>query len=234
MDDNDDPDDSDDPDEDDDDNNADDTVSKADVPKSDPWYSHGTCTAGKALGTQFGASKKATLIVVRIHPVDNLEVEAALELILKDIDNHPERRKRSVVSMSLSMGTEWGDEDINAFKDLAHRLIDKDIPFVCIAGNIEEDPPQPEIDEYPQLLQGADLPIIVVASVDSTGSLSEFSKTGPQVTIHAVGQDVKCLGKEDDDMLVKNGTSYGKCSMSTCPPSPPTNIMLLSCTDSRR
>lgn len=209
---------------DDDDNNA----------KDDPWYSHGTCTAGKALGAEYGVCKKATLVVVRLHDIDQNEVEEALELILQDIDNHPERRKRSVVSMSLSMGTEWSDEDINAFKDLAHRLIDKDIPFVCIAGNIEEGPPQPEIDEYPQLLQGADLPVIVVASVDSTGSLSEFSKTGPQVTIHAVGQDVKCLGKEDDDILVKNGTSYGKRSVSTCPPSPPTNIMLLSCTDGRR
>ncbi|KAM0290842.1 hypothetical protein ACHAO9_004769 [Fusarium lateritium] len=176
--------------------------------KDDPWYSHGTCTAGKALGTEFGASKKATLVVARLHVVDQLEVEEALKLILEDLNNHPERRKRSVVSMSLSMGIKWSDEDIKDFEGLARRLIEMDVPFVCIAGNIEDESPEPEIDEYPQLLQSADLPIVVVASVDSTGSLSEFSKTGPQVTIHAVGEEVNCLGKEDADVLVKDGTSY--------------------------
>lgn len=61
---------------------------------------------------------------------------------------------------------------------------------MCVAGNIEDDSPRPEIDECPQLLQGDDLLIIVVASVDPTGSLSEFPKTGLEVTIHAGGQDL--------------------------------------------
>ncbi|KIL87106.1 hypothetical protein FAVG1_09660 [Fusarium avenaceum] len=80
-----------------------------------------------------------------------------------------------------------GRED---FKDLAHWLIEKGVRFVCIAGNIEDDSPQPAIDECPQLLQGDELPIIMVASVDPTGSLSEFPKTGPEVTIHAGDQDL--------------------------------------------
>jgi hypothetical protein len=228
----DDPDDSDDPN--DDGNDDADDNDNDDDDKDDPFYSHGTCTAGKALGTEFGASKKATLIVVRLHRVDNRELEAALALILQDLNNHPERRKRSVVTMSLTLTSDWDEDEKLRFTNLAQQLLEKDVPFVCNAGNIEEEFPSREIDEYPQLLGGPELPLIVVASVDSTGNLSEFSKTGPQVTIHAVGKDIECLGKEDADILLRDGTSFGKCSISTCLPSAPTNIMLLSCTTGRR
>ncbi|KAF5983045.1 hypothetical protein FBULB1_3981 [Fusarium bulbicola] len=90
-------------------------------------HPHGTCGAGKALGTQFGVSKKATLIVVRMHEVTSEEFEAALELIRTDLKDHPERRKKSVVTMSLTLGRDWDEDDnLKDFTKLFQYLFDID------------------------------------------------------------------------------------------------------------
>ena len=101
--------------------------------------SHGTCNAGKALGTQFGASKKATLVVVRLHAITHLEVQAAFELIMKDIDDHPERRKKSVISMALAFKPVWDQKTVDGFRQLLTDLFAKDIPLISIAGNDDGD-----------------------------------------------------------------------------------------------
>ncbi|KAI8722565.1 Peptidase-S8 domain-containing protein [Fusarium sp. LHS14.1] len=159
--------------------------------------SHGTCSAGKALGTQFGASKKAMLVVVKIHGIDADEFTEALGLIIDDLDEHPERRKKSVVSMSINIGQDWDADLRDEVRDLLNQLFDRDVPFVCIAGNIDEvDNDSEEVNEYPALLEGPDIPLIVVGSVNSEGALSDFSQRGPHVTIHAVGEHVLRLPKK--------------------------------------
>ncbi|VZH97917.1 unnamed protein product [Fusarium fujikuroi] len=173
-------------------------------------HSHGTCGAGKALGTRFGVSKKATLIVVRMHEVTSEEFQAALELILADLEDHPERQKNSVVTMSLTLGQDWEEDDnLPDFTELFQKLFAMDVPLVCISGNIEEGFEEPEVDEYPPLMEGPDLPLIVVGSVDSTGNRSEFSKGGPHVTLHAVGDPIECLPRDSKDPVERAGTSYG-------------------------
>ncbi|QGI63879.1 hypothetical protein CEK27_007850 [Fusarium fujikuroi] len=172
-------------------------------------HSHGTCGAGKALGTRFGVSKKATLIVVRMHEVTSEEFQAALELILADLEDHPERQKNSVVTMSLTLGQDWEEDDnLPGFTELFQKLFAMDVPLVCISGNIEEGFEEPEVDEYPPLMEGPDLPLIVVGSVDSTGNRSEFSKGGPHVTLHAVGDPIECLPRDSKDPVERAGTSY--------------------------
>ncbi|CVK85493.1 uncharacterized protein FPRN_06630 [Fusarium proliferatum] len=157
-------------------------------------HSHGTCGAGKALGTRFGVSKKATLIVVRMHEVTSEEFQAALELILADLEDHPEH---------------WEEDDnLPDFTELFQKLFAMDVPLVCISGNIEEGFEEPEVDEYPSLMEGPDLPLIVVGSVDSTGNRSEFSKGGPHVTLHAVGDPIECLPRDSKDPVERAGTSY--------------------------
>jgi hypothetical protein len=58
-------------------------------------------------------------------------------------------------------------------------------------------------------MEGPDLPLIVVGSVDSTGNRSEFSKGGPHVTLHAVGDPIECLPRDSKDPVERAGTSYG-------------------------
>lgn len=173
-------------------------------------HSHGTCGAGKALGTRFGVSKKATLIVVRMHEVTSEETQVALELILADLEDHPERQKKSVVTMCLTLGQDWGEDDnLPDFTKLFEKLFAMGVPLVCISGNIEEGFEEPEVDEHPPLMERPDLPLIVVGSVDFTGHRSEFSKGGPHVTLHAVGDPIECLPRDSKDPVERAGTSYG-------------------------
>ena len=146
------------------------------------------------------------------------ELEEALELILADIGDHPERRKKSVVSTTLTFPEDWDDGEIAHFRNLLENLFAQDIPFICIAGNDDdyydddddgddnEDDDvgdlalsdSGDVDEYPGLMEGPDLPLIVVGSVNSTGHRSTWSKGGPHVTLHAVGQDILCLQCSND------------------------------------
>ncbi|RSL79299.1 hypothetical protein CEP52_017540 [Fusarium oligoseptatum] len=191
----------------------------------EPWVdddeempSHGTCTAGKALGTQFGVSKQATLVVVRLHIIDHKEFQEALELILKDIGDHPERHKRSVVSTAISFVTdEWDDDDVIDFRNVFEKLFAEDIPFVCNSGNDDDESNDEselsdgaDVDEYPGLMEGPDLPLIVVGSVNSQGQRSWFSKGGPHVTIHALGEDVLCMPKGGNVPKEDAGTSFAQ------------------------
>ncbi len=54
---------------------------------------HGTCTADKALGAQYGAAKKATLTTVVMARAMLAEILSAFSQIATDLRDHPERRK---------------------------------------------------------------------------------------------------------------------------------------------
>ncbi|KAJ4188666.1 hypothetical protein NW767_011774 [Fusarium falciforme] len=171
--------------------------------------SHGTCSAGKALGTEFGASRKAMLVVVRLYLIDTDEFKEALDLIIHDLDEHPERRKKSVVTMSLSIGQDWDEETGDDVRELLNQLFDRDVPFVCISGNIDPvENDSEEVNEYSALLEGPDFPLIIVGSVNSEGALSDFSQRGPHVTLHAVGEDILCLPKDSQIPMRTDDTSY--------------------------
>ncbi|KAB5549458.1 hypothetical protein GE09DRAFT_1223283 [Coniochaeta sp. 2T2.1] len=63
---------------------------------------HGTCTADKAVGQQYGVAKKATLVVVTIADLSVQEFAAGFQEIAKDLvshGSHPQRRKFSVVTL---------------------------------------------------------------------------------------------------------------------------------------
>ncbi|KAG4255894.1 hypothetical protein FPRO04_11513 [Fusarium proliferatum] len=103
-------------------------------------HSHGTCGAGKALGTRFGVSKKATLIVVRMHEVTSEEFQAALELILADLEDHPElgdpieclpRDSKDPVERA---GTSYAAPQVAG--EIANLLSYEKVPFDTSDGNL--------------------------------------------------------------------------------------------------
>lgn len=165
--------------------------------------------AGKALGAQYGASKKATLVVVRLHALNSEEFLEALEAIIEDLDRNPQRRKNSVINMSLHFGIDWDDDDIQRATVRFNALFVRDVPFVICSGNIFEDDDGPEVDTYPALLEGPDMPLIVVGSVNHKGEMSEITQAGPHVNIYAVGEDIVCMPKEGDETMEEDGTSFG-------------------------
>jgi hypothetical protein len=150
------------------------------------------------------------LVVVRLYLIHTDEFREALDLIIHDLDEHPERRKKSVVTMSLSIGQDWEDGLIDQIRGRLNALFDRDVPFVCNSGNIDPvENDSEEVNEYPALLEGPDFPLIVVGSVNSEGALSDFSQRGPHVTLHAVGEDILCLPKDSQTPMRKDGTSFG-------------------------
>lgn len=48
-------------------------------------------------------------------------------------------------------------------------------------------------------MEGPNLPLIVVGSVDSTGNRSVFSKGVPHATLHAVCEPIECLPRDSKD-----------------------------------
>jgi subtilisin family serine protease len=183
-------------------------------PWDDPLAdSHGTCTAGKALGARFGAAKQAKLVVVQIANLSVDEILNGVKLIFNDITKtHPERRKKSVVTMSVYLEQNTGDpmaEEI--LHDAILTLMEEDIPMFTSSGNFASDPknPRKEVDTIPGIWEGEDYPLIVVGSTDHGGALSPFSQEGKHVFIHATGNQITCMLRQGADPAKnKEGTSF--------------------------
>ncbi|KAG9228985.1 hypothetical protein BJ875DRAFT_446379, partial [Amylocarpus encephaloides] len=138
--------------------------------------SHGTYSAGKAVGKNYGSAKQAKLVAVQIWDVKVSELNNAVKLIMRDIEARPERKKKSVATMSLWIlpGLEGNAEDL--YWDLIKGLLDMDVPMFVSAGNETEDPSRRDVDTYPALFAAPDYPLIVVGSTDHGGARSSFSQ----------------------------------------------------------
>jgi subtilisin family serine protease len=179
-------------------------------PETRPWIdmsedSHSTCTAGKAVGRNFGASKQAKLVVVQLGSESLSDFEDAIGLIVEDIKSKPERMKKSVVTMS------WGYRDLtdrqgSIMQGIIQGLFDIDVPLFASSGN--DGRKKPNIDSHPAFLATPEFPSVSVGSADIDGIQSGFSQGGPHLTLHAVGSHGTCMGKTGDAPLTeKEGTS---------------------------
>jgi subtilisin family serine protease len=150
------------------------------------------------------------LVVVQIWDVNADEVNNALRLIYQDIGARPERRKKSVINMSLWLEPGWSDPNAeNLLHDLIKRLLDMDIPMFVVAGNFATDPQRTDVDTYPALFAAPDYPLGVVGSTDHGGARSSFSQGGLQVTLHALGNQITCMLRDSNSVATdKEGTSY--------------------------
>ena len=159
-------------------------------------FGHSTCTASKAAGIAYGASKEATLVVVKMIGF----VEAALVSVFKVIADDIKQKGRggkSVVSVSWStkdavsdiMGSTWFIEMRNALKE----LYDNDVIVVCCAGNLAQTPGptgvfRDRVDTAPAIFSR----VIAVGASYFNGSRWELSQRliGPQ--LYAPGVRIVC------------------------------------------
>ncbi|KAB5511583.1 peptidase S8/S53 domain-containing protein, partial [Coniochaeta sp. 2T2.1] len=179
---------------------------------------HGTCTASKALGRTLGVAKSATLISDIMASFAGEEMASAFAEVALDLLRRPERRGRSVVSLSLGAdGREWfggvfdgvGEGDL--VKGLMAEVMAMDVPVVVAAGNHGAEARRGEVDMVPAVWAGDDegFPLIAAGSCDGSGERSVFSQGGGKVTVHAVGEDVTCYTGEGLQVEGKRrGTSY--------------------------
>jgi hypothetical protein len=188
---------------------------KDDAPLPKEAVGHGTPVAAKALGRIYGVAKKATLISVKAVTTSG-SVSEGLELILEDVtDIHPERADKRVVIYARHFPSEgkspdeWRDSNVGRqftclFKDLA----DAGVPVVVSSGNARSR--NQEIDTIPAVLEGPDVPIIVVGAASKEGRRELYSQGGDQLTVYAPGT-VNTQSKEDGKDVGVLGTSFCKC-----------------------
>jgi hypothetical protein len=177
-------------------------------------YPHGTCTADKALGQQYGVAKNAILVDVVMGIMKVKEMVDAFEEIIKDLEAHPERRKHSVAVMSVSGNEVPGNPNNALLRAAIKKVMDMDVPVVVSGGNYA-DKGRPNIDQIPALFAEPDYPLIVVGSANAAGDPSTFSQTGPQLTIYAVGEDITCFFN-DPSKPRTNGKGTSSCESLSC------------------
>ncbi|EHK97231.1 putative Subtilisin-like protease 2 [Glarea lozoyensis 74030] len=138
------------------------------IPNLHPWIdtdqlSHSTCTAGKAVGKNFGASKNAKLVVVQLGSEVFSDFFEALGLIIEDIKSKPERKKKSVVSVSFGFRhvlADHGQQAVDALQERLQKLFDVDVPLFAASGNDAIKRNKIDIDSHPALLATPEFPLI--------------------------------------------------------------------------
>jgi hypothetical protein len=157
---------------------------------------HGTHVSSLALGTRFGVAKKATLCPIRIYDCSNT---GSLSQALLGIDYalrtmQARRGRRVVVSMS------FGGENSPTLDAALQRLEDLGAVVVAAAGNDGRD----ACSVSPANGRG----VIAVGSVGIADVFSEFSNSGPCVSLNAPGENVVGADfQSDDGVRVMSGTS---------------------------
>ncbi|KAK9420104.1 putative Peptidase S8/S53 domain-containing protein [Seiridium unicorne] len=182
------------------------TVSDPSVDASEG--SHSTCTAIKAVGATYGSSKKAKLVVVKMAANLLSELLDAINEVANDIYHKPDRKKKSVVTISLSSGIPAGTLNERKLKGYLKDLFDFDVPVVVASGNDAEEEGRSDVDEIPAIWAEDEFPLIVVGSVNAAGARSTFSQGGTHLTVHAPGEDTTCLYKAGNTLKTGSGTSF--------------------------
>jgi hypothetical protein len=142
------------------------------------------------------------------------EITAAFAEIAKDIRlHHPERRKHSVVTMSITLGKydPSHKSSYEALRIAIQEVMSLDVPVVVPAGNHGTSPGRRKIDTVPGVFALLDrsFPLIVVGSVNAGGVGSPFSQLGG--TINAVGEGITCITDSATSPATGlEGTSYGE------------------------
>lgn len=92
-------------------------------------------------------------------------------------------------------------------------LIKIDVPVVLSAGNGKTEG-QLNVNDFPQFLEGPDLPLIIVGANDYDGKVSAFSQGGPHLTVLAPGEDIQAEDPVLPQKAGLQGTSFCKSKIS--------------------
>ncbi|CAJ2507736.1 Uu.00g089220.m01.CDS01 [Anthostomella pinea] len=153
---------------------------------------HGSCVMSKAVGQDYGIAKKASLVAVQQGADSRSEFLFALVEAYNHITSDDDRKRKSVVSITLQFEDEFNDNgEFDVFKETMGILFDQfvkaDVPVIMAAGNSGLEPGHNGVDRYPQLFAG-EKPLIAVSAVDATGVLLPKSQRGRETTIYAAGE----------------------------------------------
>ena len=190
---------------------------------------HSTCTASKAVGSEYGASKKATLVVVKMPDWNQSSTIEVFDTVIDDI-HRTGREASSVVSVS------WGTKETNGprLSILAQTLVNQirqlmsmHVLIVCAAGNAAEERNvhggfRLHADTYPASLVPDlfyQVNFFVVGNSDINGTrwrTSQLSSMKVHPQVYAPGVDIKCASSTSSQGYTTwTGTSFCKSPLSS-------------------
>jgi len=160
----------------------------------------------------YGVAKRATLVAVVMADNSMEELLDAIGQIVADLRSRPDRRKRSVVTMSMH-GQDFipGDYTAAELYQAIGQLMGLDVPMVVPAGN-GADKGHPNVDHVPAAFAEESYPLIVAGLVNASGDISQFSQTGPEVTLYAVGEGVQCIMSSNPVQPPNRTTGTSTCA----------------------
>ena len=192
--------------------------------EADAGEGHSTCTASKAVGNLYGASKSATLVVVKMPYPDQDSVLEALDTVIDDIKDKA-REWSSVVSISwdttaASFGRYIASPPAIRLHDQIEELLKMDVVIVCAAGNAARSrTPTGElrtyVDTYPPFIRDFPLPswrkrFFVVGNSDIDGvRFKDSQQLRSSTQLYAPGVNIKCASNTSPTgYTTGTGTSF--------------------------
>lgn len=181
-----------------------------------PYYCHGTYTAQKSAGTEYGSAKKVHLISVKFGMRTPHGVATGLDKAVSHIHaNNRQRKSIVVVTTQSAIPVAANDPypEVRAQHHYLSQLTALGVPVVVSAGNLarstHDGRQRVNIDTIPGTLTSRDIPLINVGSVDFAGNIDPHCQRGPLVSSYAMGWSAKILTLNGDEEDVR-GTSYGE------------------------
>ena len=175
--------------------------------EADAGGGHSTCTASKAVGNLYGASKSATLVVVKMPYPDQ---DSAIEALDTVIDHIEDKRRwgRSVVSISWDTTAVVSSEYLASppalrLHDQINELLVLSVVVVCAAGNAARSRTptgglRTYVDTYPPFIRYSTIPLwhglfFVVGNSDINGvRFTDSQQLMGLPQLYAPGEKIKC------------------------------------------
>ena len=189
---------------------------RRDTPTDTNPYSHGSCVLSKVIGLTNGVyknrigfrAKNSRVVVVKFNPnaIGGLgEILWAFSAIRADILNN----RRAEPAVIAYPWTAYNADPIpwSSIKGMIQEIFNLGGTVIVPSGNAAENASRStDVDTLPAMWATANFPLIVVGSVDNTGTLAPFSQGPTHVTIWAPGVDVQCARRFG--FRIDSGTSY--------------------------
>ncbi|KAL8904986.1 MAG: hypothetical protein Q9207_002909 [Kuettlingeria erythrocarpa] len=188
---------------------------------------HSTCTASKAAGRFYGASRLSTLVVVKMPDLTPQSTDEVFSTITNHILEN-QRQGQSIVTVSWGsiLPFRFTDSDPSSYwrrmrRDL-RELADAGSHILFAAGNEAREldrqgRPRTDVDTAPAIFAAADfglLKSLVVSNVDNGGKLWRTSQSSTRGiwapwNVFAPGVQIKCASRDSNSgVIIDTGTSF--------------------------
>lgn len=171
----------------------------------------------KAAGKIYGASKKSTIVSIKMALSDKgsllqTEILESMDIAAQDVETKKRQRKSIIImSFGTNVAMPLSDSLTKAYHSRVDKLQNLEAPVVTAARNSALDPSLINIHGLPATLAALKVPISVIGEAALDGTLAPYSQRGPLLTGN-VATPGGSSALDKNGVLQRNllATSYGK------------------------